>query len=69
VTERAKGILMERHSIDEEAAFRMLRDQSRHGGRKLIDIAQAVIDARALLPNTTTDAEQDRAAPTRHDST
>jgi AmiR/NasT family two-component response regulator len=69
VTERAKGILMERHSIDEEAAFRMLRDRSRQGGRKLISIAQAVIDARALLPNTTTDSEHDRAATTRHDAT
>jgi two-component system, response regulator PdtaR len=68
VTERAKGILMERHSIDEEAAFRMLRDQSRQGGRKLIEIAQAVIDARALLPNTTMDAEHDRAAPPEHDA-
>jgi hypothetical protein len=40
VTERAKGILMERHSIDEEAAFRMLRDQSRQGGRKLVEVAR-----------------------------
>jgi AmiR/NasT family two-component response regulator len=69
ITERAKGILMERHSIDEEAAFRMLRDQSRQGGRKLIDLAQAVVDARVLLPNRTTDAEQGRAAPTEHDAT
>jgi AmiR/NasT family two-component response regulator len=69
VTERAKGILMERHSIDEEAAFRMLRDQSRQGGRKLIEFGQAVLDAHVLLPNTTTDAEQDRAAPTQHDAT
>jgi AmiR/NasT family two-component response regulator len=60
VTERAKGILMERHSVDEEAAFRMLRDQSRHSGRKLIDIAQAVIDARALLPTSTTDPDSAR---------
>jgi AmiR/NasT family two-component response regulator len=58
VTERAKGILMERHSIDEEAAFRMLRDRSRRGGRKLIDIAQSVIEARSLLPKRTTDAGQ-----------
>lgn len=50
VTERAKGVLMERHSIGEDAAFQMLRDQSRQGGRKLIDVAQAVLDARPLLP-------------------
>jgi AmiR/NasT family two-component response regulator len=63
VTERAKGVLMERHSIDEESAFRMLRDQSRHNGRKLIDIAQAVLDARALLPQTTTDPTAPRQRP------
>jgi response regulator NasT len=50
VTERAKGILMERHSIDEDAAFDMLREQSRSGNRKLIDIASAVVDGHALLP-------------------
>src|SRR3954454_3995773 len=44
LTERAKGILMERHSIDEEAAFNMLRDQSREGNRKLLDLAAAVVD-------------------------
>jgi response regulator NasT len=49
VTERAKGILMERHAVGEEAAFLMLRDQSRSTNRKLIDIAQAVLDARPLL--------------------
>jgi AmiR/NasT family two-component response regulator len=53
--ERAKGILMERHGIDEEAAFRMLRDHSRSGGHKVIAVAQAVLDARDLLPDTTED--------------
>jgi two-component system, response regulator PdtaR len=51
LTERAKGILMERHSIDEEAAFLMLRDHSRSTNRKLLDVAQAVLDTRALLPS------------------
>jgi AmiR/NasT family two-component response regulator len=50
LTERAKGILMERHSVDEDVAFLMLRDQSRKSNRKLIDVAQAVLEARALLP-------------------
>ena len=50
VTERAKGILMERHSVDEAAAFDMLREQSRAGNRKLVDIASAVVDGHALLP-------------------
>ena len=50
VTERAKGILMERHSVNESAAFDMLREQSRAGNRKLIDIASAVVDGHPLLP-------------------
>jgi two-component system, response regulator PdtaR len=52
LTERAKGILMERHSIDEDVAFLMLRDQSRKSNRKLIDVAQSVLEAHALLPDT-----------------
>jgi response regulator NasT len=51
-TERAKGILMERHKIDEREAFEMLRDQSRRTGRKLIDIAMSVLEGHALLPST-----------------
>ena len=50
VTERAKGILMERHSVGEDAAFDLLREQSRATNRKLIDIASAVVDGHALLP-------------------
>ncbi len=48
--ERAKGILMERHSINEDAAFEMLREQSRTANRKLIDLATAVVDGHRLLP-------------------
>ena len=48
--ERAKGILMERHSIDENAAFAMLRERSRADNRKLIDLATAVVDGHRLLP-------------------
>jgi AmiR/NasT family two-component response regulator len=50
VTERAKGILMERHSVDEQAAFTMLRDHSRSVNRRLVDVAAAVVDGHALLP-------------------
>jgi AmiR/NasT family two-component response regulator len=50
MTERAKGILMERHSIDEEAAFAMIRGHARESNRKLVDIASAVVDGHALLP-------------------
>src|ERR1700736_1284929 len=50
LTERAKGILMERHKIDEHAAFEMLRAQSRTANRKLIALAAAVVDGHLLLP-------------------
>src|SRR5579872_1809247 len=46
--ERAKGILMERHSIDEGSAFEMLRARSRSDNRKLIDLATAVVDGYRL---------------------
>lgn len=48
--ERAKGILMERHSTDEDTAFEMLRERSRIDNRKLIDLANAVVDGHRLLP-------------------
>ena len=57
VTERAKGILMERHSVDESAAFSMLREHSRATNRKLVDVATAVVDGHLLLP------KQSPAAP------
>jgi AmiR/NasT family two-component response regulator len=50
VTERAKGILMERHNIDEQAAFAILRDQARRTHRKLVDMADAVVSSRSMLP-------------------
>jgi AmiR/NasT family two-component response regulator len=53
-TERAKGILMERHRIDERQAFAMLRDHARKSGQKLVHVAQAVIDGHALLPTAPT---------------
>ena len=52
MTERAKGILMERHAIDEATAFEMLRERSRTDNRKLIDLATAVVDGHRLLPKT-----------------
>jgi AmiR/NasT family two-component response regulator len=51
ITERAKGILMERHSIDEQEAFNRLRDQARRTNRKIVEVADAIIQSRALLPD------------------
>jgi AmiR/NasT family two-component response regulator len=52
ITERAKGILMERHSVDEQRAFEMLRDEARRSNRKLIEIAEAVTMSVNLLPKS-----------------
>ena len=50
VIERAKGILMERHEVDDRAAFTMLRDQARNHGRKVVDVASSVVEGHPLLP-------------------
>lgn len=50
VTERAKGILMERHGVDERAAFNMLRSHARSTQRKVVDVAEAVVGSHNLLP-------------------
>lgn len=49
VIEQAKGILMARHAIDQEDAFEMLRSHSQRNGRKLIDVANAVVESHLLL--------------------
>ena len=55
IIERAKGILMERHSADERAAFELLRAKARSTNRSVVDLAQAVLDGHSLLPNTNGD--------------
>lgn len=55
VTERAKGILMERHAVEEKRAFEMLREQARRTNRKITDVAEAVALSVRLLPSQTTD--------------
>jgi response regulator NasT len=49
VIEQAKGILMSRHAMDADGAFKLLREHSQHNGHKLVDIAQAVVDSHLLL--------------------
>ena len=55
--ERAKGILMERHAIDEDHAFEMMRAHARSTNRKLTTIAEAVVDGHRLLPRNRDAAE------------
>jgi AmiR/NasT family two-component response regulator len=47
--ERAKGILMERHSISDRAAFELLREHARSNNRTVVDVAGAVTEGHALL--------------------
>lgn len=47
--EQAKGILMERNRIDADAAFELLRDRSQQSGRRVVDLAEAVVASHGLL--------------------
>jgi AmiR/NasT family two-component response regulator len=53
ITERAKGILMERGSVDEQQAFHLLREQARRTNRKVVDIAGSILESHRLLSNGT----------------
>ena len=49
IIERAKGVLMERHSIDDPAAFDMLRAEARRSGMKVVDVSENLLRAHPLL--------------------
>lgn len=49
VIDQAKGILMASHGIDAEQAFAMLREHSQRSGRKVGDVAAAIIESHQLL--------------------
>jgi hypothetical protein len=51
---------MERHSIDEEEAFKMLRDQARRSQVKMVEVADAVLSSYKMLPS-----EAKRRVPAR----
>jgi response regulator NasT len=50
VIERAKGIVMERHAVDERAAFERLRSHARSRNRTVVEVAASVAEGHALLP-------------------
>jgi AmiR/NasT family two-component response regulator len=52
VIEQAKGILMGRQAITAENAFAMLSEDSQRTGRRLIEIAEAVVASHRLLATT-----------------
>jgi two-component system, response regulator PdtaR len=47
--EQAKGILMERHAVDEIDAFTMIRDHARANQLPVVDVAASIVTARDLL--------------------
>lgn len=49
ITERAKGILMERHSLDEQQAFHLLREHARRTNKKVVDVARSILESHQLL--------------------
>jgi response regulator NasT len=53
--ERAKGVLMERHSVSEADAFALLRNQARRTGTPVVGVAQGLLGAHPLLPASPTD--------------
>ena len=50
VIERAKGILMERHEVSDRGAFELLRETARGSNRRVVEVAQGVLDGHTLLP-------------------
>ncbi len=61
--ERAKGVLMERHSIDQQEAFEMLRDESRRHNRKIVEVADSVVASHRLLPRERSDVSEQARRP------
>ena len=45
VIERAKGVLMERHGVNDRAAFDLLRGKARSSSRTVVDIARSILGA------------------------
>src|ERR1041385_1676564 len=60
--EQPKAILMPRHSTNADRAFELLRDHSQHNGRKLADVAAAVVESHLLLVPAPTLSEPARLA-------
>jgi AmiR/NasT family two-component response regulator len=53
VIEQAKGILMARRGLNADRAFELLRDHSQRNGRKLAEVAEAVVESHLLLLDPT----------------
>jgi hypothetical protein len=40
---------MARHAVTGDRAFEMLKSRSQHNGRKVVDVAEAVVESHLLL--------------------
>jgi response regulator NasT len=49
VIDRAKSILMAQRSLSEQEAYALLRSSAMNQGKKIVDVAQALITASDLL--------------------
>ena len=49
IIDRAKGILMARHSLSEDQAYTRLRKSAMDRGMKIADVAQRIVDVADLL--------------------
>jgi response regulator NasT len=49
IVDRAKGILMRAKGLDEDAAYALLRKTAMDQGRKLVDVAQALVTVTEML--------------------
>lgn len=49
IIERAKGIVMSRRGLDEDAAYKLLRTRAMQRGLRLAEVAQALADADDLI--------------------
>lgn len=49
VIEQAKGVIAERHGIDQGQAFERLRASARNNNRRLADLAKAIVDGTEQL--------------------
>ena len=50
VVERAKGLLMAHRHVDEQEAYKMLRQTAMNQARRLVDVAESVLAMAEFLP-------------------
>lgn len=43
---------MERHHVNEQEAFNLIRAHARATNRKVVDVAEAIVASHSLLPET-----------------